>query len=271
MVSIDPTSLAALTDPADRTIGTSAGENLFLPSALPWVEGREGNDTIFGNSIPTPAALFGNQGDDLIYGGEGGDTMLGGQDDDRLYGYGGNDGIYGGLGQDTLYGSRGDDLIVGGVSPTLMGAADLGNALYGNQGDDSLYGGIAADSLYGGQGSDQLYGGAGADVLLGGLRGDTLPGGLGWDTMTGGTGADVFVFHGAVEVVDGSNVNAIDYIMDFYAAQGDRIDLRGFATSMDDLQIVESDDAVIVVLPLESIHLVGVDISTVTESVFIFE
>jgi Ca2+-binding RTX toxin-like protein len=59
-------------------------------------------------------------------------------------------------------------------------------------------------------------GGAGNDVLVGGRRNDLLTGGDGDDVLTGGLGAERFCFDSA----DGS-----DTIIDFSAAQGDKIEL----------------------------------------------
>jgi Ca2+-binding RTX toxin-like protein len=80
------------------------------------------------NSI-TPLYLAGNEFNNQILGGAGGDG---------LYGFGGND---------TIYGYAGNDFLSGGM------------------GNDYLFGGDGADTVQGGTGADWLIGGAGADVF----------------------------------------------------------------------------------------------------------
>lgn len=105
--------------------------------------------TSFGDEI-SGAARFdflrieGGAGNDIIYGGSGGNVLSGGN------------------GVDTLYGGTGTDSLFGGSA---------GDTLYGISGNDSLSGGAGDDTLYGGQGEDYLQGGSGNDLLTGG-RGD---------------------------------------------------------------------------------------------------
>ena len=112
------------------------------------------------------------------------DVLAGDQRANRLSGAGGNDILYGGPGgdttnKDTMYGDAGNDKI------------------YGGRGDDSLYGGSGSDRLYGGPDDDNLYGGSGSDRLAGGDDDDVLDGGTGDDILEGGPGADIFRFsHG---------------------------------------------------------------------------
>ncbi|MFY8094246.1 MAG: M10 family metallopeptidase C-terminal domain-containing protein [Niveispirillum sp.] len=63
--------------------------------------------------------------------------------------------------------------------------------------------------------ANAITGGAGNDSLDGQGGNDTLDGGAGADTLTGGAGADRF------RLGDG------DQVMDFTAADGDRLDLSG--------------------------------------------
>lgn len=108
-------------------------------------------------------------------------------------GYGGNYYLFGGDGNDTIE--------AGGKS---------GNYLYGEAGDDLL---ISPDTLqitiemYGGEGNDRLIGSYNQDVLDGEAGNDELTGGLyNDDILTGGTGADRFIFNGN---------DGIDTIADF--------------------------------------------------------
>ena len=112
------------------------------------------------------------------------DVLAGDQRANRLSGGGGNDILYGGPGgdttnKDTMYGDAGNDKV------------------YGGRGDDSLYGGSGSDRLYGGPDDDNLYGGSGSDRLAGGDDDDVLDGGTGDDILEGGPGSDIFRFsHG---------------------------------------------------------------------------
>jgi CubicO group peptidase (beta-lactamase class C family) len=108
------------------------------------LNGLAGNDTLRGASRQANV-LFGNEGNDRLYGGCQDDVLNGG------------------IGNDRLFGDRGNDLLVGG------------------SGDDYLWGGEGDDRLKGSSGSDQLFGDAGNDYLDGGFGIDRLDGGKGDD------------------------------------------------------------------------------------------
>jgi RTX calcium-binding nonapeptide repeat (4 copies) len=75
--------------------------------------------------------------------------MYGNLGNDRLYGGGKTDLLVGAAGNDILYGRGGDDILLG------LAGSDL---LYGNDGRDILLGGAGRDRLYGGNGEDILIG-----------------------------------------------------------------------------------------------------------------
>lgn len=91
--------------------------------------------------------------------------------------------------------------------------------------DLSLNGSARADRLAGGDGRDTLYGGGGADILFGSHGDDILRGGGGADTLIGGAGADRFLFDSYADARP--RAKTVETIIDFSAAQGDRIDLSG--------------------------------------------
>ncbi|MTI15776.1 DUF642 domain-containing protein [Rhodobacteraceae bacterium RKSG542] len=85
-----------------------------------------------------------------------------------------------------------------------------------------------------GSGNDMGIGSAGNDTMFGGAGSDVLSGGAGQDTLYGGTGADSFVI---------SNLDAVDAIADFSAAEGDVVDLTGlFEVSTDVSDYVRYDN-----------------------------
>jgi sugar lactone lactonase YvrE len=71
-----------------------------------------------------------------------------------------------------IHGGEGPDLIIGG---------QLGDWLYGDEGDDTIFGGALLTD-----GDDEIHGGSGDDVLYGHLGSDTLYGDEGEDMLWGG-------------------------------------------------------------------------------------
>ena len=135
-----------------------------------WIEGRGGNDTLYGDGAD---------------GGEGGaDTILGGSGNNLLWGDGGDgaegraDSLIGGTGNDTIIGHTGSDFIDGVAGNNLLiGGRD------GSEGNDTIVGGTGHDILVGGKGNDRLVATAGRNILLGGGGSDTLIAGGGGDIL----------------------------------------------------------------------------------------
>jgi Ca2+-binding RTX toxin-like protein len=180
-----------------------------------------GYDTPFAFAHDGPATLAGGSGSDALHGWAGGDSLSGGGGSDTILGMDGSDTVAGGAGADMLAGNKGADSVDGGA-----GGADT---LFGGQGDDRLAahgagaylnGNLGADTLDGGPGGGELHGGQANDVLHGGAGGDQLYGDLGSDTLGGGGGADVF------HIARGGGH---DLVLDFSAADGDRVQVDGGA------------------------------------------
>lgn len=82
------------------------------------IHGEEGNDEIYGyikggtSHEKWGNFLYGDAGDDTIYGDNGGDVIEGGIGNDTMYGQGGIDTLTGGLGIDTMFGGSGADTFV---------------------------------------------------------------------------------------------------------------------------------------------------------------
>ncbi|WP_327196220.1 tandem-95 repeat protein [Vibrio fluvialis] len=173
------------------------------------VNGNEGNDILFGDSINTDGLPWADVGVDA-------DSKMGA-------GYNGlveflelRDGVT--PSQVDIYEFIKDNHELFNVAGDSRG------------GDDILNGGDGNDILYGQGGDDTLNGGAGNDILIGGY---------GNDILTGGDGHDLFVFggEGAAKAEDQFK-NHMDVITDFHS--GDKIDLSQMLdetsySSMEDL------------------------------------
>ncbi|CAN5117611.1 hypothetical protein BH11PSE2_BH11PSE2_17540 [soil metagenome] len=80
-------------------------------------------------------------------------------------------------------------------------------------------------------GFENIIGSIGKDTLNGNAGANVLTGGAGADKLTGGLGADTFVFHaGDSGTFSKGTVMAgsADSVLDFSAAQGDKLDMTGF-------------------------------------------
>lgn len=167
----------------DSITGSAGADFLF--------GGGDGPDSVVGGAgadyISGTGYLRGDEGNDQIQGGDHFDDINGNMGDDLLYGHGGGDWVVGGKDNDTLSGGAGGDIV------------------YGNLGSDICNGDEGADTIRGGQADDVLDGGAGDDWLSGD-RGD--------DVIRGGGGADIFHSFGEAD---------IDTVLDFNAAEGDRV------------------------------------------------
>jgi Ca2+-binding RTX toxin-like protein len=198
--------------------------------------GSGGNDVLNGGSgidIATYSEVYGGKGirvDLRIQGtiqgtqGAGKDTLIGiegvagSQYIDVIHGNDGANTLYGLFANDTLWGEGGNDVIYGDGSG--FGYEDDPNWADGFK--DQLHGGDGNDKIYGGGGLDKLWGDAGDDQLMGEGGNDVFYGGAGKDTLTGGAGGDRFMF----QAISDSTAVSKDRIVDFNAAEGDRIDLR---------------------------------------------
>ncbi len=162
------------------------------------VYGGAGDDVLFAPS-DLGVVLYGEAGDDRLFGGDQDDLLIGGEGDDLLLG---------GAGDDNLKGDAGKDTLKGGL------------------GDDDLFGGDGNDNLYGELGSDDLEGQAGNDLLDGGairpednLDEDGNLANIDRDTMDGGTGDDQYLITNLnasttardIEIKDASGIDTIDF------------------------------------------------------------
>ncbi|WP_416357031.1 M10 family metallopeptidase C-terminal domain-containing protein [Aureimonas phyllosphaerae] len=156
-------------------------------------------------------ALTGSEHADTLRAGDSGSTILALRGDDLVIGGAGNDTLDGGAGSNTIsYETAASGVVVTlgleGPQDTRGAGVDTIRRFQG------LVGSSHDDFLTGSKDADRISGGAGADVIIGGA---------GADTLAGGAGADTFVY---LSVSD-SRPKAMDLILDFSAAEGDRISL----------------------------------------------
>ena len=212
---------AGLAGPVSVTLNLSAGTNVKIDfvggvelktSASATVSGAITNLEIIGavgRSLTASGSnarnMSGASGNDSLQGGSGANYIRGNGGNDSITGGTGFDDINGNMGNDTARGGDFDDWVVGGKDNDSLSGEAGGDLVYGNLGDDTCDGGDGNDVLRGGQDNDVVRGGAGADYVSGD-RGD--------DTVSGGLGADLFHSFGDA---------GIDRVLDFSAAEGDRV------------------------------------------------
>ncbi|MET0273948.1 MAG: calcium-binding protein, partial [Phenylobacterium sp.] len=245
-------------DTADFT-GETEALTLLINSTRQVVGGTEtmvGVENVVGTGLGD--AITGDAGANRIFGRLGNDTLSGGAGANFLRGEEGNDSIVGGagfddasgnMGDDTVSGGDGDDWVVGGKDQDRLSGGEGADIVLGNLGNDTCDGGAGADIIRGGQQDDVLTGGAGNDYLSGDRNNDTL---------TGGSGADIFhSFSGA----------AIDRVLDFSAAEGDRIQLDAGSAY---ILRQSGADTIVDMGAGDQVILVGVSMSSLTASSIFF-
>ena len=152
------------------------------------IYGQDGDDVIYGGWVAD--RIFGGNGDDTINGRNGDDYITGGSGDDLLIGSTGDDTVYGGNGNDVLHGVLGDDFLNGQAGNDIILGGDGDDSLVGSAGDDTLNGNDGLDRLNGGTGNDYLNGGADRDIISGSFGDDVLMGEGGNDYLAGNDGSD---------------------------------------------------------------------------------
>ena len=173
--------------------------------------------------------LFGDGGDDFMYGQDGNDQMWGGAQDDDMYGELGDDQLWGQDGNDAILGDRGGIVdryedgtrevsvsysqvpkidYSGFLAGSVTRIVDLQHDVIGDHFVDASgdpidtqavppakmpFDGIAYggnDRIRGGNGHDSLHGGVGDDLVNGDSGGDIVFGDDGADVLWGGKGCD---------------------------------------------------------------------------------
>jgi len=205
----------------DNLVGGTLFEPVFDASA-DTLFGEAGDDTLFGDNLAfAPGNVGGNDrveggsGDDVLYGQVGMDLIIGGSGDDQMLGGDGNDSIIGGnrtlqpfmlaeVGADEIDGGAGNDRIIGdsGSVSPLFPASIVG-------GNDTITGGDGDDLIYGMLGNDSIDAGAGADQVYGQAGSDTIVGGDDADRLYGGDASDAIDGGAGNDLVFGQSGNDI--------------------------------------------------------------
>ena len=172
-------------------------------------------------------------------------------------GLGGNDTLTGSSGADIVWGDDGDDLIFGADGDDYLRGIDGNDVLNGDAGNDFVNGNRGNDTVNGGAGDDAVRGGQGNDVLIGGDGNDVLCGDFGEDTLTGGAGADTFLLRTDTAI---GIQSASDFVVDFSAAQGDRLGIVG-SVALDQLTLQNQGGSTVIQLPT------GQTLATITGAV----
>jgi hypothetical protein len=153
------------------------------------IYGTENRDVILchRSDSGTGVKLFGDKGNDTLFGTNWDDELHGGPGCDRIRGRDGRDLIDAGIGNDGPEDRDGCASLDHRTNPWLR----LQGGVWGDAGDDELVGGPGNDWINGGPGIDLLIGGPGSDLLFGHSEDDELQGGPGTDELLGGSHYDI--------------------------------------------------------------------------------
>ncbi len=206
-------------------------ENIqYIGSINAELYGDEGDNTIFGGS-----------GSDYIYGGDGNDTLKPGDGDDYIYGEAGNDILtLTGSGTQIFNGGEGIDtfkldgfMFEGMLDPDFdqIIEIDLSNNVSRQKDntfkqdtlvdiEDIMYRGSHDVEMTGDDANNRVFSDAGNDVLNGGKGNDILRSGAGDDEVYGGDGDDLIIQNGSgTQYYDGGKGNDTLQIDTSFVAQ----------------------------------------------------
>jgi Ca2+-binding RTX toxin-like protein len=148
-----------------------------------------------GDILSSIESLIGSAFDDVLSGGNAGESISAGDGNDTLIGRGGADSLNGGDGTDTAdYDGSSAAITIALTGVAGSGGDAAGDQLFnierliGTDFDDDLSGSSNADYIEGGLGADIIRGGSGDDILLGLDGNDIFIGGTGADRLEGGSG-----------------------------------------------------------------------------------
>lgn len=184
--------------------------------------------------------LAGSALNDSLFGDNGVNVISGGDDSDLIVGRGGSDTLDGGADTDTLnfsYLGAGQNLVLtlgtltvatgavaqtstSGIAGDIDKVKNFENAI-GGSGNDTFVGNAGVNFFLGNSGDDKLSGLAGGDILQGDIGNDILQGGLGADSLDGGADDDTASYNTSLI---GVTVNLLTDKAEGGDADGDTLD-----------------------------------------------
>jgi Ca2+-binding RTX toxin-like protein len=217
------------------------------------------------------AVVQASAGDDVIYGGHGGDLIFGDAGHDVIQGGYGLALVSGGTGDDIVRGGTGSQTLKGDVGHDVLVAGTGSQVVEGGAGDDMLQGGQGDQVLAGGPGHDVLVGGSGPQTLDGGSGNDMLHIGAGGELLIGGTGHDIFAFDGEdnraviTDFTLGQDLIQLARNMSGHSLATPDVILSALSTDMQGNAVIDFGDGDIITVLGLSVQ----DIATVPERVFV--
>jgi Ca2+-binding RTX toxin-like protein len=200
--------------------------------------GLNGNDVIVVNATMNQSAtLFGDAGNDVLFGARGDDQIDGGTGNDHLFGLGGNDTLCGDFGNDWLFGGQGNDTLFGDAGNDHLYGETGDDVILGGDGNDFLFGSIGNDQLFGQAGNDQLFGDPGNDIEVGGDGNDKLFGSTGRDLLIGGNGSDQLFGESGDDILVGGSTAFDEDPTSLEAIQAELLSGNSFAARVNNIQL----------------------------------
>ncbi|MCC6511986.1 MAG: right-handed parallel beta-helix repeat-containing protein, partial [Pirellulaceae bacterium] len=210
----------------DQLRGTFAADTILGGEQDDMIDGRDGNNTLYGDNQTETGQFIITSGNDTIKGGQDRDTIYGGFGNDVINAGDGENIVYGGWGFDLITTGNGSDILHGGNpsnAPSPNIGVDLGDdVILSTGGNDTVFGGGGNDTidvvhgtLDGGDGHDFLRVLSGQNDIYGGAGNDHIIGGSGTDTIYGDDVGATFTGHDLIEDTGGDNT--------IYAGKGNDI------------------------------------------------
>lgn len=211
---------------------------IVCPTSVVQVTARlgDGNDD-FRNYSNRPTFVYGDAGDDDLWGWYPREYFYGGDGNDELYGLFANDTLSGDAGNDLLEGHEGNDTLYGGDGDDILRGAEGDDKTFGHSGVNDVTGGPGRDTLYT-SGRDQARGEDGDDTLVQWAYNSTAD-------YYGGPGVDTIAYDQA-HAITGFNVSLNDVADDganahWYIPHNVHSDVEHVIGSPYDDRIVGSD------------------------------
>lgn len=202
----------------DKLYGDAGNDIIIGDDGNDTIKGGKGSDWIFANSgiidfetkttteilneIDALDETYSLVGRNIIYGDAGNDNIFGGNYNDLIYGGTGNDIIYGRNGIDVLYGGKGNDYLSGGDGADRI-LCEAGN-----------------DTIDGGKGDDVIICGSGKDRVL-------VNSEEGFDKISSSSGSVTFKIDKSAWLLNYSYDNAVKVFYNEY----DGFEYQGFFNS----------------------------------------